>query len=301
MTNRRFFMPKKKSLIRASIEELDTKNAIGQSRFAAKQARREQGEKIWAFSTEQYHSHGTRRTYQEHILHFLNWCRDQHHLTELEHVKSRADELTSLYLRERIKADKSAYTLAAERSALRFFFENRLLANEVVLPQRRREQITRSRRPAVRDLDFQPANWVKEIHFLESTGLRREEALDLRIGQITHHRAEFVTIFVACGKGGKPRTVPVLPGRAHDVLCCIEGRKDPTQAVFARLPSHLDIHAIRRTYAQTLYCHLSGRELPSGKGRLDPKDYDREAASLVSLALGHGDGRIETMMRSYLR
>jgi hypothetical protein len=83
MTNRRFFMPKKKSLIRASIEELDTKNAIGQSRFAAKQARREQGEKIWAFSTEQYHSHGTRRTYQEHILHFLNWCRDQHHLTEL--------------------------------------------------------------------------------------------------------------------------------------------------------------------------------------------------------------------------
>jgi hypothetical protein len=153
----------------------------------------------------------------------------------------------------------------------------------------------------VRDLDFQPANWVKEIHFLESTGLRREEALDVHVGQIAHHRAGFVTVFVACGKGGKPRTVPVLSEREQDVLCCIEGREDPTQPVFARMPSHLDIHAIRRTYAQTLYRHLSGRELPPAKGRLRRKDYDRDAAGLVSLALGHGDGRIETMMRSYIR
>jgi hypothetical protein len=51
LTRRRFFMPKKKSLIRASIEELDTKNAIGQSRFAAKRARREMGETLWVFST----------------------------------------------------------------------------------------------------------------------------------------------------------------------------------------------------------------------------------------------------------
>ncbi len=294
-------MPKKKSVIRASIEELDTKNAIGQSRFEAKQARRERGEKIWAFSTEHYHSHGTRHIYQEHTLHFINWCRQQHHLTDLDQIKSRADELACQYLRERIVAGKSAYTLASERSALRLYFGNRQLAHEVPLPKRLRERITRSRRPAVRDRDFQPANWVKEIRFLECTGLRREEALNLRIDQVSSHQAGYVTVFVACGKGGKPRTVPVIPGREQDVLCCIEGRKDPTQPVFARMPSHLDIHAIRRTYAQALYRHLSGREPPPADGRLSPKSYDRDAAGLVSLALGHGDLRIDTMMRSYLR
>jgi integrase len=294
-------MQKKRSIIHAAIEHLDSKNAIGTSRFAAKQARREQGEKIWAFSTEQYHSHGTRRTYQEHILHFMNWCREQHHLLDPDAIAARADELVSQYLQDRIAEGKSAYTLASERSALRFYFANRDLAQDVILPRREREHITRSRKPAIRDRDFQPTNWSREIRFLESTGLRRAEALALCRGHVVCHPSGIVTVFIARGKGGKSRTVPVLPGREQDVLVCLEGKEDHNALVFPRLPSHLDIHALRRVYAQTLYCHLSGRALPPTEGRLRPADYDREAASHVSVALGHGERRIETIMRSYLR
>jgi integrase len=294
-------MQKKQSVIHAALEHLDSKNAIGTSRFAAKQARREQGEKVWAFSTEYYHSHGTRRTYQEHILHFINWCREQHHSLDSDAIEARADELVSQYLRDRISEGKSAYTLASERSALRFYFANRDLAQDVVLPRQVREHITRSRKPALRDQDFQPDNWSREIRFLESTGLRRAEALALCRGHIVRHSSGVVTVFVARGKGGKSRTVPVLPGREQDVLVCLEGKEDRNALVFPRLPSHLDIHALRRVYAQALYRHLSGRELPPPEGRLRPDDYDREAASLVSAVLGHGERRIETIMRHYLR
>jgi integrase len=204
-------MPKKKSIIRAAIEDLDRKNAIGESRFEAKQARRETGEQVWAFSTGRYHSHGTRRSYQEHILHFLNWCRDQRHLLDSEEIQTHADELVSQYLHERIAAGKSPCTVITERSALRFHFSNGQLANDVALPRRKRELITRSRKPAVRDRDFQPANWTREIRFLEGSGLRRSEALDLRIRDVTLHPGGYITIFVARGKGGKSRIVPVVP------------------------------------------------------------------------------------------
>ena len=294
-------MAKKKSVIREAIEQINAKQAIGVSRFEAKQARRETGESVWAFSTGRYHSHGTRRAYQQHTLHFLNWCRDQYHLRDLDEIKARANELVSQYLYERIVEGKSAYTLATERSALRFFFSDWQLAEDIVLPRRYREQITRSRKPAVRDRDFQPANWQKEIQFLESSGLRRAEAMGVQCSDIHRNIAGDMTIFVARGKGGKSRSVPVIPRREPYVERCIEGRDDLEEPVFPRLPSHLDIHAIRRMYAQHLYCHLSGRELPPSEGRLHPKDYDRAAAIQVSKALGHGERRVDMMMRHYLR
>jgi hypothetical protein len=41
---------------------------------------------------------------------FLNWCRDQQHLTDLDQIKNQADELASQYLRKRIEAGKSVYS-----------------------------------------------------------------------------------------------------------------------------------------------------------------------------------------------
>jgi integrase len=288
-----------KSLIREAIERLDAKMALHRSRFAAKQARREEGDPVWTFSTEQIHSHGTRRAYQEHVLHFVNWCREQYRLIHLDQLDARADELASNYLTERLAAGPSPYTLHAERSAQRLFFTRRDLAADVALPHRRREAITRSRRPVTHDRDFQPANWQPEIHFLASCGLRRSEALALRVGDICSHQNGQITILVPRGKGGRSRIVPVLPGSELCVLTSLKGRNTPAERVFARLPSHLDIHALRRSYAQSYYRHLSGRELPLAEGRLRSDDYDHDAALLVSQALGHH--RVSVCLHHYLR
>jgi hypothetical protein len=101
------------------------------------------------------------------------------------------------------------------------------------------------------------------------------------------------------GKGGRPREVQALPGHNEDVWTMREGRPDDAK-VFERIPRHLDVHSVRREFAQALYQHYAnGRDLPPSSGRLRPKDYDRAAAERVTWALGHN--RIDVVLRHYIR
>jgi integrase len=286
------------SLIHAAIQRLDTKMAIGESRFAAKVAARAVDPALWSFSSGCIHSYGTRSSYQQHVLAFMNWCRATQGMRVLEHVDARSNELAVQYLSERMSRGQSAYTLQAIRSALRLFFDDRSLAADLPLPRRLREQITRSRRAVQRDTDFQPAHWQPLITFLRATGLRRAEVTVIRVRDVrlnTDGRAE---VQIYSGKGGRARTVVARPGYEEAVVSVVKGR-DPAARVFPRIPSHLDVHALRREFAQGLYQDLSGRPLPPSTGRLRSEDYDDEAVALVSRALGHN--RLDVVLRHYLR
>ncbi len=285
-------MPKRKGIIYATVERLNGLMALKESRYEAKKALRASGEHVWSFSTGKIHSLTTRGVYQQHILTFVNWSRDTYHIHHLEQVDACADELATQYLTEHIAAGRSPYTVQTERAALRMFFSSRDLVSTITLPARRRDQIRRSRGTVAQDKEFQPLNWQREITFLRSCGLRRSEACDLCVKDIKRYPNGHLDIYVKQGKGGRPRNVPVLPGREQDVLSVIEGR-DLEEKVFTRLPVRLDIHALRREYAQTLYLsHTPGRELPPSSGRLKPNDYDELAAMNVSAAL---------VLRHYLR
>lgn len=292
-------MPKRKGIIYASIERLNSLMALKESRYQAKQALRVSGEHVWSFSTGRIHSLTTRTVYQQHVLAFVNWSREHYAVRHLEEVEAQADELVTQYLSEHLLAGRSAYTIQTERAALRLFFGNRSLASSIILPARRREQIHRSRGPVAQDREFQPDNWQKEIAFLQACGLRRSEAMNLCVKDITIGSSGQVNIFVAHGKGGRSRTVPVLPGHEEDVIAVIANRSSE-EKVFTRLPVRLDIHGLRREYAQALYLHFApDRQLPSSRGRLKPHTYDEQAAMKVSAALGHN--RLDVMLRHYLR
>lgn len=273
--------------------------AINQSRGKAKDAARESGERIWAFSTGRIHSFKTRSTYQEHVLKFVTWARATHHVKSLERdLDPRAEELATEWLRARLAESKSPYTLQVQRAALRLFFDNRQLAASLVIPRRARENIKRSRGEKSHDRHFQPANWPELVRFLEATGLRRQELRDLHVRDIQEQVGQ-VLVHVASGKGGRWRDVPVLPGREGDVLA-VRADRDPGELAFARIPKHLDVHSYRRAYAQALYLyHAPGRSLPPAQGRLKPRDYDRAAAKCVTEALGHN--RIDVVLRHYVR
>ena len=287
-----------KSIVRETIERLDTKMAIGESRRDAKVALREEQGATWSVSTGKIHSFKTRGTYQEHVVRFVKWARATHHMISLSQLDPRADELATAYLQQRLAESKSPYTLQAERAALRLFFANRALAVTVPLPRRARTAITRSRGEKSHDRHFQPANWPTLIRFLEATGLRRKELRELRVGDILV-QGDQVLVHVLNGKGGLERRVPVLPGREGDVLAVRVGR-DPNEAAFPRIPKHLDVRSYRRAYAQTLYLsYAPGRSLPPAQGRLKRSDYDRDAAERVSLALGHR--RVDVATQHYLR
>jgi hypothetical protein len=120
----------------------------------------------------------------------------------------------------------SAWTLQTERSALRMFFQNRLLTDCVELPQRRRENIKRSRLPAKRDSQINLENWQHVIKFGLASGLRREEMRDLYVrDQYVRPGDQRLVVRVVKGKGGKWREVPVFPGREEAVLSVVKGRE----------------------------------------------------------------------------
>ncbi len=293
----------RKSIVKEVIDRLEEKMAIGQSRRQAKQALRASGEHIWAYSTERIHSFKTRATYQGHLVRFVRWARATYHIKNLAQLDARAGELANVYLQQHLDEGKSPYTLQAERAALRLFFGDRTLAQDIVLPRRAQTNITRSRRPVAHDRHIQVAHWQPLIRFLEATGLRRNEVRLLCVGDIVAgdtdpDYAGQSTVKVRNGKGGKSRTVPVLAGHEHDVLCQKEGRQDDVR-VFTSIPRHLDVHSYRRGYAQSLYLALApGRSLPP-TGRLKPGDYDLEAVRHVSRALGHN--RTSIVLQHYLR
>jgi integrase len=272
--------------------------AIGQSRREAKQAIREEQGSAWSVSTGKIHAFKTRGTYQEHIVRFVKWARETHHTISLTQLDPHAEALTTEYLQQRLAESKSPYTLQAERAALRLFFNDRTLAATVPIPRRERARITRSRGPKKHDRHFQPANWPELVHFLQATGLRRHEVRALRCRDIFQRESQLL-VHVASGKGGLTRDVPVLPEREGEVLAVSAGR-DPDDAVFLRIPKHMDVHSYRREYAQALYLYYtSGRLLPPAQGRLKRSDYDRDAAERVSHALGHR--RVDVATRHYLR
>jgi integrase len=248
------------------------------------------------------HSFKTRTVYQAHVVRFVRWARSIHQVKALSQLDPQAEALATEWLQAQLAEGKSPYTLQAERAALRLFFGNRTLAQDVAIPRRTREHITRSRGPAAHDRHIQLANWQPLIRFLQATGLRRNELRTLRDQDIIRDDLEYldeVVVKVRNGKGGKARTVPVLPGREADVRAVLSG-SDPEALVFSRIPKHLDVHSYRREYAQALYQHYApGRGLPPAQGRLKPGDYDRDAAQRVSWALGHN--RIDVVIRHYIR
>ncbi len=272
--------------------------AIGESRYAAKVAAHKTDPSIWSVTTEHIHSHTTRADYQQHVLAFVNWARAQQGIRTLEQLDPQASTLATHYLSERLAAGQSPYTLQAIRSALRLFFGDRKLAEEMKLPRREREKITRSRGPAKHEAEFQPANWQPLIQFIQGTGLRRMEVTALQARDVREIEGKRAEISVHAGKGGRPRTVIPRHGYEEVVLGAIQGRQ-PTERVFPRIPKHLRTHKLRREFAQGLYQELSGRPLPPAEGRLRPTDYDRAAVEIVSKQLGHN--RVDVVLRHYLR
>jgi hypothetical protein len=296
---RRSIMGKRPGAKYAALERLDRLMATGQKRSEAKARARLRGESLFAFTDQRIHAFESRNNYQKIMMRFLNWCRDHYELRDLAHIETRADELASLYLAERIALNYSAWTLQTERSALRMFFQNRHLADMVELPKRRRADIKRSRRDAVRDQNINLDNWQHVIQFCLACGLRREELRDLYVRDVYVRASDQrLVVRVIKGKGGKWREVPVFPGREQAVLNVIEGR-EPDAPVFERISSLLDIHSYRRQFAQDLYEHLSGRSPPPKAGRLEASDFDKEVALYVSRCLGHN--RIDIVFQYYVR
>jgi len=294
-------MGKRRSLVRQVLDRFDRLMATGESRHVAKRAIRAAGERAWSVSDGRIHAFRTRKGYQAIVLRLVKWCATTQgrRFRSLDELDAQAEELTSRYLSAGLAAGKSAWTLKTERSALRLFFGRRDLAASVKLPARRLANITRSRRPAVRDAKFDPAHWRELLTFLDATGLRRSEVANIHVRDVYDDGEGRLHVAVK-GKGGKWRVVPVL-SEYSDAVRALVANRSPGERLFSRIPSHLDIHASRRRFAQETYRQASGgRPLPSPAGaRLAKGTVDPAAVRQVSEALGHN--RLDVTTTHYLR
>ncbi len=294
-----------KGITYAAFERLESFMALKESRHVAKAALREAtGEDpLVATSTGKIHSYRTREKYQGVVKRFIIWCKEEHHIFRLEIADARADELVTHYLTERLEQGLKPDTLQADRSGLRLFFQNWELAEHVVIPPRRWQEITRSRHPAARDRRIPREIAEPFEQFFAACGVRRDEADSLRVEDVQESRRPRYQLEIEVkqgyGKGGRPRRAPVYPGREQQVLTHVVGRA-PGERIFPRkVDCRLNPQAQRRQYAQDFYQLLSGRELPPQDRRLRKSDYDKDAVLEVSEYLGHS--RLDIILKSYLR
>jgi len=283
-------MPKRPSLKKQVVDKLASLARFGESKFNAKQqaisANKLAGISGWnSARTEGIFSIQTMVSYRRESIKFVSWAQARFGCKYLSDCRQYVAD----YLEYKLVNQCSPWTLQHSRAAIRKLFGESHLGGELRLPIRRKNEITRSRGPKPMDWKFSSHKNGDLVDFCRATGLRRHELQALSAGDV--YRADGrLFVYVRQGKGGRPRTVPILDNFA-DRVAQIIGDKQPNELVIDRIPCRADIHGFRREFANNLYRQLTG-------GNFDPKRKDLVALRVVSAALGHN--RLDVVTRNYL-
>jgi integrase len=283
-------MAKTPSLIYQVKVALNSLICFGESKYDAKQKAisiaKASGLTGWNPAiVEGIYSISSMKSYRKESISFVKWAKDTHQVKWLHQAKEFVDE----YLLMRMKRGDSAWSLKLVRSALRKLFQDPQLSSQIILPIREKKNIKRSRGSKPMDKNFSVERNLDLIDICRATGLRRHELKLLKVKNI-YRTEDRLWVFVEQGKGGRPRTLPVLRSLESCVLEIIKDR-NADELLFDRIPVRADVHGYRRDYANSLYQELAGKPFTL-------RDKEKDVMLLVSAALGHN--RIDIVSRNYL-
>jgi len=247
------------------------------------------------------YSWGSYKAYFKQGKAFIKFCKAKGYK-----CKTLADcrQYCDLWLQESIDRGLSAHTLKLYTATLSKIYSTSSDAF-IKTPTRHRKDITRSRKPAVRDKNFNPELHQNTINFLLSTGLRRNEANSLRGDRLfVDSQGRYMVRIDSGSKGGRPRDVLII-GDVDNVVAMMKAAGDGK--VFPnKLPTNLDVHNLRARHACLLYKYYHDKY----GGPKDRKDkffprgelahkavYSKKLMRLVSEQLGHS--RIGIFSSSY--
>lgn len=233
---------------------------------------------------DKIYSSKTYETYKPVVDKFVDWCQENHPKAE---TMNQSRKFVKEYM-ESLEAEKdySAWTLSTYAAALHKIW--RIAPDDkdrYEPPERRREDITRSRGEAVRDEDFREDLHADLVDFCRAAGPRsgalsrltgddlwtREEAEErLQEARQDGDRRQAAAIDLALraygedcdafvwydhDKGGKCRLAPVIAD--EETLHMIEDKFEQAAQsggpVWPEIPSHMDVHSCRADYATTIY------------------------------------------------
>lgn len=276
---------------------LDSKLAIGRSKYQDQQADRQNGNK--AETAARIYSWSTYHSYLKVGSAFGRWVKAEHGCKDLAAARQYVDE----YLLSR--SGLSTYTQALDRSALAKLYGCSTNDFTVEHLPRNRADITRSRGDAARDRNFSEQRHADFVAFCRSTGLRREELTALKPEQL-HLEGDTWYLHIV-GKGGREREAPVIgtPEQIAAVVDKIQGT-EPGTHVWSHVSTNADIHSYRADYATQMYkalarplCEVPRAERYCCRGDLAGMHMDKVAMMQVSRALGHN--RINVIAGHYIR
>ena len=236
-----------KSLIQQVKENLDSKLAIGESKYMAKRD---------GTYTQYIYSWDTYRSYLKHCCYFVRWCKAQPIDPDLGHKPRTIEECRTFaekWVQSTIDRGLSAYTVKLELSALAKLYGCKSTDFAIVTPPRKRQNIKRSRGVAVRDKHFSEENHRELITFCKSTGLRRAELAQIRGTDLIVHDGRLCLDIKRGTKGGRLRISPVF-GSSEEVetvkrICAEAG----ANKICPKPSENADIHSYRAEYATRIY------------------------------------------------
>jgi len=190
---------KKKSTIRQCIERLFDMRAFGQSKHADKI--RNNGKP----ARGKIYSGRTLSNYNAACCRFVKCVCREHGRMELDEAR----QYVGVYLRMRIKQEKSAWTIRAEAAALAKLYQCSMGDFGVRLPKRQRRNVKQHRGKCWEGHYDAQKHYLLEM-FCKDCGLRRHEVAQLCAQDVYHDKNGRVIIHVRQGKGGKERFVAAL-------------------------------------------------------------------------------------------
>ncbi len=286
---------------------LANKIAFGESKHTDKIEQ----EKKFGESTYKIYSYDTYDTYRKVGEEYARWLMEKGvKYGSLAQTECYAKE----YIETRLDEGKSLYTLKMERSALGMIYGHSL---DVSLPVRHSKDVTRSRQETENDKHISRTGKYKDVFtMVTASGCRRCDIKNLTVDSLVEKEGRFF-LDIKRSKGGRDRLAPVLPDKVVEVKAIIDRAKENGQyKLFEHIPKEIDVHGLRREYAQALYHTLKDdRNLrdeyltyyPTRQENVKSSYYrdregnvfERDTVWVVSNSLGHT--RIDTSITSYLK
>lgn len=245
----------KQNILKICTDELTAQIAFGESKHC---------DKVNGQSTilteGKIYSYQTFHTYMSIIARMLREGKSSgERLKSLDDVRRYAPA----WLQGKVDSDLSAYSVRTYAAALAKLLHCPSSAFGVVFPERQRKNIKRSRRDTVRDkhINLSCPEYADLLLVLRCCGLRRKEVTALAFypeQTIKNKNGKWYLHLNKGTKGGKARDVEIC-GSPEEIRRVIEIiSSTPTgQRVFAHVSRNVDIHAIRREYAQRLYAQYA--------------------------------------------
>lgn len=226
------------------------------------------------------------------------------------------------YLSERQTAEKSAWTISRDLSALNKIFGRSITKKQAGLKSRKNADIKNNRGFGN---NYRNSIYKKNqalTDFISATGIRRQSVSTICPSNAIRDNDGTVIGFHVVEKGGKSRNACVLKSKQAEITKFVnESISKNGNAPFWSVPSkNLNTHWYRGQYANSLYEELqtaknSGQDYfdgyrstfineskfeqaIQGHGETTKGYYDTECLALVSQSLGHN--RIDVVYSNYL-